>query len=299
MELYFKSSLCERRYNVEKRLCLSAIKLKYAELTNKEKLVADYIQKNSEKVNSMSVSELAKEAGVVKSVVIRCCKSLGFKGYSELKLSLTTELERNRQFNYTPYIDAGDTEKDILDKIFSANIKTLYDTMKNIDKGNIEKIVNAIYNAKNIYIYGIGTSAGVAADFQHRLMQFGVTAFCFTDIVSLKVSALNIKKGDVVIGISNSGRTMPVVDALDTAHTKGALTACVTSYPDCPLAKVCDIPVVIVTDEIQYPIEAISSRIAHISVLDAIVVSLSAKELDKAYEKSSIVHNAVNTIRYN
>ena len=119
---------------MNEQLCLSVIKVKYDTLTGKEKMVADFILSNYEKVISMPIAELAEEAGVIKSVVVRCCKSLGFSGYSELKISLATELARNKEFNYVPYIDAEDNSGDILDKIFSANIKTLHDTAARIDR---------------------------------------------------------------------------------------------------------------------------------------------------------------------
>ena len=129
-------------------------------------------------------------------------------------------------------------------------------------------------------------------------MQLGYTAFCFTDITSMKVSTLNIKPGDAAIGISNSGRTIATVDALKLAREMGARTACVTSYPNSEITLQSDFPIVIYTDEIQYPIEAISARIAHISVLDAISVSLSAKNYDRAMERSAKTHDLINTVRY-
>lgn len=281
------------------RLCLSAIKTEYSNLTGREKKVADYILKNSERVASMSITELAKNAEVVKSVVIRCCKALGFGGYTELKISLAKELARNEKFNYIPYIDNTDNPSDILDKIFSANIKTLHDTANGIDRDNLREVVELLSKARNIYIYGIGTSAGIVADFQYRLMQLGFTAFCFTDVVAIKVSTLNIMPGDVCIGISNSGRTVATVDALKKAKEKGAKTACVTSYPNSILAKEADFSIVIYTDEIQYPIEAVSARIAHISVLDTICVALSAKNYDKAAERFLTARNLIDTVRYN
>ncbi|MEE1224299.1 MAG: MurR/RpiR family transcriptional regulator [Clostridia bacterium] len=280
------------------RSCLSTIKIEYDNLTAKEKKVADYILKNYESVISMTIAELAEKAGVVKSVIIRCCQSLGLSGYSQLKLSLSKELARNEQFNYTPYISSEDSTSGILDKIFSANIKTLHDTAAGIDRQTLNKVVDLLSISNNIYIYGVGTSAGIVSDFQYRLMQLGYTAFCFTDITSMKVSTLNIKPGDAAIGISNSGRTIATVDALKLAREMGARTACVTSYPNSEITLQSDFPIVIYTDEIQYPIEAISARIAHISVLDAISVSLSAKNYDRAMERSAKTHDLINTVRY-
>ena len=59
-----------------------------------------------------------------------------------------------------------------------------------------------------------------------------------------------------------------------------------------------DYPLVIKTDEIQYPIEAISSRIAHISVLDSVAIALSARRFDDVQERSAIIHDLIDTVRY-
>ena len=145
---------------------------------------------------------------------------------------------------------------------------------------------------------GIGTSARIACDFQYRLTEIGLSAFFFTDVANMRVSALNIREGDAAIGISNSGRTAATADALALACEHGAKTVCVTSYPKCELVKNSDYPIVIKTDEIQYPTEGISARIAHISVLDSLAVSLSAKDFDRAVRRSAKIHDLIDELRY-
>ena len=278
--------------------CIASIKQNMNSLTQKECMVAQFILSNYELAVGMSISQLADSAGVVKSVVVRFCKSVGFEGYSQFKIALAAELAKNKELNFVPYINPDDTADNVLDKVLSANIKTLHDTMAHIDRKELKAIVENLYNAKNIYIYGVGTSSGIVNDFQYRLMQLGYTAFAFTDISSMRVSTLNIKEGDMAIGISNSGRTVATVETLKLAAQMGAKTACVTSYADSNITKVCDFPLVVFTDEIQYPIEAISARIAHISVLDSIAISLSAKNYDRAIERSAQTRNIINTVRY-
>ena len=283
---------------MENKACLSTIRTQYSHLTKKEKLLADYILAHYEEIPSMPTSCLAEQAGVVKSVIVRLCQSLGFDGYTEFKLSLSRELVRNEQFHFTPYIEKNDKTADIFDKVFAANVKTLHDTAAVIDRKQIDRIVDVLSAAKHIYIYGVGTSAGIVCDFQYRLMQLGFTAFCFTDIVNMKVSALNITKEDVAVGISNSGRTVATVDSLNFAHDKGAKTICLTSYQNSEITKKSDFSIVIKTDEIQYPIEAISARIAHISVLDSIAIALSARNYENALERSAKTKNVIDSVRY-
>lgn len=283
---------------MKNRSCLTTIKQKYDTLTPVERKIADYILAEAGNVISMSIADFAESAGVVKSAVIRCCKTLGFEGYSELKLSLAMELSKNKQLNFVPYIDKNDSVQNILEKVFSANVKTLHDTAEDVNIATIEKIVDIIDKAGIIYIYGIGTSAVIASDFQYRLTQIGYTAICFTDVPSMKVSTLNIKKGDVAFGVSNSGQTTATIDALLLAKEMGAETACITGYPDSRITHICDHPLVISSDEIQYPIEAISSRIAQISLLDTIIISLSARHYETAVERASKTRDFVNRGRY-
>ena len=109
---------------------------------------------------------------------------------------------------------------------------------------------------------------------------------------------MNIQKNDVVLGISNSGRTASTVDVLRRAKERGAQTICVTSYPNSEIVAYSDHPLVVTTDEIQYPVEAISGRIAHISVLDSIAVSLSAKNYDDAVDRAAKNHDLIDDLRY-
>ena len=283
---------------MKQKSCLAVIKQKYEALTPVEKKIADYILAENQKVISMPVAEFAENAGVVKSAIIRCCKSLGFDGYSELKLSLAMEISKNKQLGFVPYIGEDDSTADIFGKVVSANVKTLHDTAEELDVNVLDKVVSAIDSAGVIYIYGIGTSAVIASDFQYRLTQVGYTAICFTDVPSMKVSTLNIKEGDVAFGVSSSGQTTATIDALTLAKERGALTACITSYPDSRITKICDLPLVISSDEIQYPIEAISSRIAQISVLDSIIISLSSRHYDDAQKRAQLTREFVNRGRY-
>lgn len=283
---------------MKQRLCLSSIKNKYSELTGKEKEAADYILKNSDKIVYMSIAELAEKSGVVKSAIVRLCQTLGYSGYTEFKLLLSKELALNEELNYSPYISRNDDTAKIVDKIFAANIKTLKDTAAGIDRKILAEAVDVLDKAEHIYIYGIGTSAGIVCDFQYRLMQLGYTAFSFGDIANMKVSTLNITEKDAAIGISDSGRTVATSDALKTARERGAKTICLTSYSNAEIVKHSDYPIVIVSDEIQYPMEAISSRLAHISVLDSVAISLSARKYDETVKRMAKTHDLINTVRY-
>ena len=278
-------------------MSLLTIKNQYQSLTQTEQTVADYILCNSHEVIHMPIDTFAANARVAKSAIIRCCKSLGYDGYADMKIALAMEVSKNKKLNYNPYIDGTDDAGAILDKVFTANVKTLHDTAEKINREVLKQTVDLLAGANVIYIYAIGTSAGLAGEFQYRLMQIGKTAICVNDVPSMKVSSLNIKEGDVAVGISHTGRTIATIEALQLAKAGGAKTICITSYSGSEITRTADLSIEIYSDEIDYPMEAISSRIAHLSVIDTLTIALSAKNYEKAQERARKTRSLVETIR--
>ena len=283
---------------MSEKQCLSEIKRKYSVLTPVEKKIADYILKNPKKVLNMCVRDLAKEADVVNSAVIRFCKSVGFEGFPEMKISLAMENTKNRELNFNPYVSKDDKEDEVVNKIFSANVKALMDTMESVDKESFKEAVSMINSAKKIFIYGIGTSAFLAEEFQYRLMLLGYDAHAFTDAIKMRTSSINIHEGDLVIGISHTGRTSFICDSVSCAKDNGANILCITSFMESPLWDMSDIRLLTYSDEINYPVEALSARIVQLSLVEAITAAVSLKSYDKSNLNSNKCHQVVNTMRY-
>lgn len=282
---------------MEQPSCLRTIRGKYGTLTAAERKVADYILQNAEQILNLSIGCLADQTQTAKSAIVRCCKSLGFEGYTQLKLALAAELSRNRQLNYAPYIYPEDSTGIIIDKVFSANVKALHDTASHLDLDCLEQVLTLLQNARNIYLYGIGTSASMVTELQYRLMLLGYSAFAFTDPPTMKISTMNISEMDVAFGISYSGRTIATTEALDLARQAGAKTICITSYPDSPITRVCDYPIGVWSDEVQYPVEAMSAKIAQLSLIYALTTALSARHYDDTLQRAVRTRQLVNTIR--
>jgi len=282
---------------MEQVLCLQAIRNRYNTLTAAERKIADYILQHADSVIHMSIGELANQATAAKSAVIRCCKSLGFDGYTQLKINLAAELSKNKQLNYAPYIYPDDSTGTILDKVFSANVKALHDTAARIDRTILAEALDMMAVAHNIYLYGIGTSASMVSELQYRLMQLGLSAFALSDPPTMKISTLNIRPGDVAIGISHSGRTIATIEALELAKQAGAKTICITSYPHSPITQVSQFPISVYSDEVQYPVEAMSAKIAQFSLIYAMTTALSARDYDKTLIRAKQSRDLINTIR--
>ncbi len=277
--------------------CIKEIEQRYNKLTASEKRVADFIVSNHDRIVSMTIGELAEKAGVSKASVVRCCTSLGFRGYPDLKISLVKD-NMGIEMTYASYVDPSDQPETIVEKVFRANITTLQNTLRQIDKDIFSQIVDAIAQARIVYIYGIGASGDFARDFQRRLMQIGITAIAYSDSSSAKQSTLNITDRDFVFGVSQSGRTRVVVDTLALARAHGAKTGCMTGYSDSPIVECSDYPLVVTTNNLKYPIDSISARVTQISVFDSLIISLSVKNYDNSMQRITKTNKFVEELRY-
>ena len=256
--------------------CIASIKNHYNSLTRTECSIADYVLANSSTVTEMNVAQLAQASGTAGSAVIRFCKSVGYSGFSQFRLALAKELAA-RPVSFLPLISDQDSTGQIAEKVFASGIRTLQNTLSMLDADMLERLAAAFDRAGKIYLFGVGTSSPVAQDMQYRLLQLGYCASCYTDILFMPVAAMNMQKQDIAIAISHSGRTAATLDALKLAGAHGATTAAIPSYRSSPLAKAADYPLTAYPDDINYPTEAVSARIAHLCLLDALYAVLAMR----------------------
>lgn len=277
---------------------LPQIRSCYDSLTAAEKRIADYILECPAGVLELSAQALAQRADTAASAVVRFCKSLGFTGFSQFKMQLAVELSHKSPASYLAGIEPEDDDAQVFRKIMSTNIQALQDTVSRMDTETFGAVAQLLSEAGSIHIYGIGTSAGLVGELQHRLMILGLQAWGYTDAVAMRLSTMNLKPGDVAVGISHSGRTMAVVDALELSRKNGAATVCLTSFPASPLAKCSDRVLTVYCDETKYPIEASAARIAQTAVVDALVAAISTRRFEVAVSRSNQVHDLLEDIRY-
>lgn len=279
-------------------MLLAKINNKYHLLTETEKKVASYILEHPVQVTTLTSKELAAHCDTVPSAVIRFCKSIEVSGFAELKLILARETAEKEKTETLPAFHKEDDNETIFRKVFSSGIRTLKDSLAMLDFDTINKVVTILGSARNVYIFGIGTSSTVALDAGYRFSQFGIPAHACTDQLFMNVIAGNMNSDDVAFCISHSGQTKAVVNALRRSKEAGATTISLTSFADSLLSKESDYSLSVYADEINYPVEAVSARVAHICVIDALMMALGTRQ-GKDFEKHISVRNEVlKDIRY-
>lgn len=273
--------------------CLN-IKILYEKMGSAEKKIADFIMSNPSAVIPLSVSELADKCGCGDATVVRFARRLGFDGYQNLKISIAKDQNLS---NLNENITKDDCAFEVFEKVCNDIYCSLEKTKTAIDKNELENACKSIISANKILLFGLGNSASVAMDGAHKLLRLGFNVSCYTDNHMQSIAAAHLKKGDVVISISHSGSSKDIVQATELAKINGATTIALTNKGKSPLIKYCDYVLNTVSDETNYTILGLNSRIAQLAIIDAIYYYLVCN-INNSKTRTEQTENALHIKKY-
>ncbi len=265
-------------------------------LKSAEKRVADYVLRESREVIKYTITELAEKAETSEPTVVRFCRKMGLKGYMELRLNLA------RAIPSSPYIHETVSELDsplqILDKILSADLEALRNTMNNIDIKVFEDVVDALANAKRIEFYGVGGSGIVAEDAHHKFFRLDIPCIGLVDSHMQAMSASLLSTGSVAVAISVTGSTKDIIESVKIAKETGAIVVGITGRAKSPLGRLCDFHLSVHSQEAAVWLAPMSSRIAQVALIDVLSVSVAIKRFADSKEKLEKVKRSLINKRY-
>jgi len=111
----------------------------------------------------------------------------------------------------------------------------IHKLVDSLSEKEVDDMVASITKAKRIFVVGAGRSGLVAKAFAMRLVQLGLDAH-----VVGETTTPAIRKSDLLIAVSGSGRTSQVVHVAEIAHEIGARVLTITSYPNEKVGKLSD-----------------------------------------------------------
>lgn len=271
------------------------IKLLYNEMGKAEKQIADWINENPGKIISLSIVELAELCKCSEATIVRFSKRLGLSGYQELKISLAAESGGSHvSTNITP----EDNAYQIFEKVCNDIYLSLEKTKKSLKQDAIELAAEKICNANKVMIFGLGNSASVATDAAHKFLRAGINAVSYSDNHMQVIAASHLSANDVVIGISHSGSSKDIIDALKIAKAHGASTIAITNAGKSPILKQSDIVLATSSDETQYNILALNSRIAQLAIIDSLYFYIVYKRSPEALDSIKETEHSLLSKKY-
>lgn len=265
-------------------------------LSPSEARVATLIIENPDDVIHMTVGEVAERAEAAESTTVRCCRTLGFKGFQDLKISLARETTSLSQYVYDQ-VDPGDAPGDVLMKVMGFSAQVIRDASSGIDPQTFEDAVAILNEASQIVLIGFGASYLVARSARDQFASIGLSATAPEDSNLKTLRSRLIAPDACGLIISHTGATRGSIRCADAMRARGATTIALTSFPRSRLAERVDYPLIASGRGLSFRFEALSGRLAHLAVVDALYLALARTNPERAREALDIYFEADSSWR--
>jgi RpiR family carbohydrate utilization transcriptional regulator len=225
-----------------------------------------------------SASEVGEMAATSSATVVRCAQKMGFKGFYDLKLALANELAVFEEARAAEPPRSVDPRIAALAQITQAGAESVRDAGALVDPAAFDAVVEAIAGARRVVFLGVGTSSPLCQDAAYRFAAIGVLAEAPADVHVQHVVARLLTEEDVCVVVSHTGSTRETLGAAQAASDAGATTVAITSFATSPLTELVDHAIVAGTRELALRLEAMASRLAHLALLDALLVAVAGRD---------------------
>ncbi|MBE6072129.1 MAG: MurR/RpiR family transcriptional regulator [Clostridium butyricum] len=230
-------------------------------LNDLELILYRYIMSNKEKIVYMRIRELADEAHVSTTTILRFCKKLNCNGYSEFKVKLKLYLEdsKNNKVN-------GD--KSIIIDYFKK-----LDTDELNEK--IETICDLISSSANLVFLGSGTS-GILCKYAARYFS---AIGKFATYIDDPYFPTNYKTYEncVIIVLSVSGETKPVINLINNFKRENCAIISITNSENCTVSKISDLNISYYIHQEKVGISDITTQVPVMYIIENIAKVLHNK----------------------
>lgn len=203
---------------------LDAIRSQLGDMFPAERKVAEYILDHPEDAAQISVTELADLSGTSDATVIRMCKRLGYKGFYQMKLCLSSELGYIHLMGQqqTPTDSMSDAE--VL-RLLARNIISMED---NCRPDTLSTIADTLLHSERVYAVAAGNSIPCAMDFAFRLCRIGIRTTC-NPVIETTLNDISLgHEHETLVVFSHSGSSKQVLSAMELARSRGITTVLFT-----------------------------------------------------------------------
>ena len=253
----------------------AVLKSREASFSKGQRLIAGYITESYDKAAFMTASKLGKVVGVSESTVVRFAVELGFDGYPSMQKAMQ-EMVLNRLTSVQRIGVANDRigNQDVLSLVLQSDGEKLRQTDEMIDRDEFRSAVNAILNAKRIYVLGV-RSAAALADFMGYYLNYmfsNVHIITSSSESEMFERLVNIDSEDAVIAFSFPRYSSLIAKGAQYCRSTGASVIALTDSRISPLGQASDYVLLAKSDMVSL----VDSLVAPLSVVNALLVALAA-----------------------
>lgn len=266
-----------------------------------QRQIARYLLEHYDKAAYMTAARLGHEVSVSESTVVRFVIELGYAGYPEFQKALQelirTRLTSFQRMEVTNHLIGNGN---VLEKVLLGDMDKIRRTLEGIDQSAFSSAVDALVNAKRIYIIGVRSSATLAGflNYNLRMVFNNVRLIETTSGSELFEQIMDIGAGDVMIAISFPRYSKRIINAVEFARQKKTRVIALTDGEQSPIAGYADELLVAHSDMVSF----VDSLAAPLSIINAMIAEVVRRkqgefskklhELEEIWDKYDVYDKA-------
>lgn len=236
--------------------------------------IALLICENPEKTSTSTIQDIANDAGVSVSSVVRFCHEVGFSNLADFRLALAQEIARS-SVGQSSSLSA---ELSSRTQQLAAQLNSVMTTVDSfVEDDNLNAIADAIYNANRIICFGLGASMVSASFMYYRLLRLGVNVSLPPDAHTAQMITYGCSSGDVALLFSASGATTDIVAVAKYASKRNLKVVGITNLSNTELSGECSLSVVVGVPESFVSSGELCTKLGGLMIVDTLIDLLLEK----------------------
>ena len=249
---------------------------KYVKMSKSHKKIADFIKEHYDQAVFMTAAKIGNVLDISESTVVRFASGLGFDGFPGFQEELAGWVKN--KLNTVSKMGAkygGSSQSEILIDVLQADMEKIADTVEQVDHGAFEAAVDAIIQAKTVYVVGLRTCEPLAdfLSFYLNMIRGNVVVLRTTSASEMFEQMIRIDEKDVLIGISFPRYSMRTLKAMEFANDRNAKVIAITDSVHSPMNLYSSCNLFARSDMVSI----VDSLVAPLSLINALVVALCMK----------------------
>jgi len=269
----------------------------YDSFTKSEKIVADYVFANPQKVLYTSITDLAELCGVGDTTVFRFCKALKTNGYQEFKMLLAQESAVRKGGNgdvLLGTIKPEDGPMVVCQKALAMDIAALNETFSVLDFTQVQKAADMISSARRIHFFGMGSSGVIALEARQKFMRILPNVDYVADNHMQYMAASLMDSRDLGIFFSYSGSTKDIIEIHNIVKENGCKSIVITRFAKSKLAAKADVVLRCGSNEGPLDGGASSTSIVQLYLLDILYLQYYIHNYNQSNENKAKTTEAIS-----
>jgi DNA-binding MurR/RpiR family transcriptional regulator len=244
-----------------------------------ERRIADFILENAHLLRDYSSQQLANSLGISQSSVVKFSQKLGFKGYPDLKVSVSEAVARDNGNGEARAVapTRADGQGALAAELWRAKTLAEEETRLINTPDKIAEIARAIDGAGKVFILGTGEDGVASRAFAVRLALLGVPVIAHSDPLLMSAALAVADRSDLLILFSEHGRPHALTQTGRQFRALRGKVLSVTRHSANPVRALADLSLLVSAHDDRAHIQPLLYQAVLQHLLDLVYVVLCEK----------------------